>query len=284
MNVTKDRLPWRIEAFRKYLTFETLQPASSVLKLYEGETFNPQNPRILDMQELLVARTGKSAWIPTRTGSEDINWNVEGDVTRNKGRVFTSMLLLYPKEWKDGKIALTEFGSALASGVINKEQYYDFIITHFKFPHPAWKDNWKAWRRANIELYPFIYILQSLVQLHKISETEAHINTEEIADFLHPEPNHREVENKCNEIIAARQSNAPPKTQRSDEIHRKISDLLGFMCLTKYCYFKKNNIHLNLLDDHKSENAFFWESRNGQNKLDHIVELIETSVSNEGDQ
>ena len=268
------RLPWRIEAFREYLTFETLQPASAVLKLFEGELFDVRNPRIIEMQNLLERRTGKDAWIPKRSGSDDIDWNVEGDVTRNKGRVFTSMLILYPKEWKEGKVALTSFGNALANGQVNKKNYYDFILTHFKYPHPAWKDNWSEWNNSEKELFPFIYILQTLVELNKISPEQAYINTDEVADYLHLSPSHDLVTQYAKNIVSARNRDLSPQTKRSDEIHRKINDILGFLSLTPYCYFSGSNLYLSLFDMHEKEKSNFWEKRKGQNKLQTINSLI----------
>jgi hypothetical protein len=271
------RLPWRIEAFREYLTFESLQAAASVLSLYEGELFTIRNPRILEMQNLLAQRTNKDAWIPKRSGSEDIVWNLEGDVTRNKGRVFTSMLILYPKELKGGKVALTEFGKALGRGVINKDQYYDFIITRFKYPHPAWSDNWSAWTNSGKQLFPFIYVLETLVELYKRSPDHAYLKTEEVADYLHPDPDHSKVGYFAQAIITARHDGIAPITPRSDDIHRKISDVLGFLCLTRYCYFDGNIVRLNLFDIHVDEKSNYWAKRNGENKLQKIEELISSN-------
>ena len=258
------RLPWRIEAFREYLTYECLQPAASVLSLYEGEIFSIRNPRILEMQNLLEKRTRKNAWIPERSGSEDTEWNVEGDVTRNKGRVFTSMLILYPKEWKDGRVALTEFGRALGRRSVSKACYYNHILTRFRYPHSAWSDNWSAWIEAGKVLYPFIYILNTLTELHKHSPTFAYLKTEEVADYLHPKPDHNKVSEYAKDILNAREVSAKPITPRTDKIHRKISDILGFMCLTDCCYFDGNVTRLNLFDKHVKELSNFWEKRQGQ--------------------
>ena len=240
-------LPWKIEAFREYLTYETLQQAAAVLSIFEGETFEISNPRIVEMQKILESRTNKSAWVPKRSGSEDINWNLEGDVTRNKGRVLTSMLILYPKDWSNGKVKLTEFGHALGNGRITKRQYYDFILTHFKYPHPAWTENWNAWRESQKELHPFLYILQALTILYQHSPESAYLTTEEIADYLHPNPDPKKLKNYINEILEARKERIESKTKRSDDIHRKINDILGFLCLTDYCYFFGKKVYLNLL-------------------------------------
>ena len=272
-------LPWRIEAFREYLTFEVLQAAAAVFAIYEGERFDPRNPRIIEMQLLLVERTQKEAWIPKRAGSEDVDWNVEGDVTRNKGRVFTSMLILHPKEWADGEVRLTEFGHALASGRVTKSKFYDFIISRFKYPHPAWEDNWAEWRSAGRVLYPFIYLLQTLLSLHGQSPDNAYLTVDEVADYLHPIPDHGMVDAYASAIIKSRQEGRPATTKRSDKIHRKIGDLLGFLCLSPYCFYKGTAVHLNLIDTHSVELTHFWGSRNSQDKLNRIIALIQKVMS-----
>ena len=269
-----NRLPWRIEAFREYLAYETLQPTAAVLSIFEGETFNVRNPRIIEMQELLERRTGKTAWIPNRSGGEDIAWNLEGDVYRNKGRVLTSMLILFPKEFKDGNLVLTEFGRALARGLIGKEAFYDFILTRFKYPHPAWKDNWAAWTAAGRQLHPFIYILQVMRELYAKSPAEACLTTEEVAEFLHADPDHKKVRHWAEKIIQSRREKSKAETPRTDDVHRKISDILGFLCLTPYCYFKGNSVYLNLLTRHAQERTFFWGSRIKQNRLMELDDLF----------
>jgi hypothetical protein len=184
------------------------------------------------------------------------------------------MLILYPKEWMEGKIALTAFGNALANGQVNKKRYYDFILTHFKYPHPAWKDNWDRWTKEHNELYPFIYILQTLVKLHEKSPEYAFLTTEEVADYLHPAPSHKHISEYAEDIISARESNTPAQTKKSDDIHRKISDILGFLCLTSYCYFYGNSIYLNLFDKHEIEKSNFLGKRKGQDKLEVIKNVI----------
>ena len=272
-------LHWRIEAFREYLTYETLQTAATVFSLYEYERWSIKNPKIIEMQGILISRTQKTAWIPSRAGSEDIDWNVEGDITRNKGRVFTSMLILYPKQWTEDKLILTEFGRALAKGRVTKHQYYDFIISRFKYPHPAWEDNWEPWTAANKKLYPFLYIIQVLVNLYQIEAAQAYLTVQEVADYLHPNPDHTQTQNYASTILASRSKNTPAINERSDQIHRKISDIFGFLCLSQYCFYNGNNVHLNLLTTHNLEKASYWEKRIGESKLEKIQALIASTLS-----
>lgn len=275
-----DLLPWRIEAFREYITYETLQPTAAVLKTFEGELFTTRNSEIIRMQKLLQERTGKNAWLPNRSGSSDINWNVEGDVTRNKGRVFTSMLILHPKDWVENKIKLTKFGNALAAGEVSKEEFYFFILSNFQYPHPAWKDNWDAWTKAGKHLLPFVYLLQTLICLYESDPNEAYLSTEEVADYLHSKPDHLKALVYTKNIIKGREGNSPPIVERSDQVHRKISDLLGFLCLTKFCYFNANKVFLNMIDQHHDELVFFNRKRKGQDKLLEVKQLISDALNN----
>lgn len=276
------RLPWKIEAFREYLTYEVLQPAASVLQIFEGEEFAIKNPKILRMQSMIESRTNKAAWVPRRTGSEKIKWNTEGDLTRNKGRLLTSMLILHPKEWVENRIQLTPFGHALADGKISSDQFYDFILTHFRYPHPVWKDNWEAWTNEGKQLYPFLYLLEALVALYKVSPEHAHLSTDEIADYLHVKPDHDQVTSHVESIVEAREKESPSITPRQDAIHRKISDIMGFLCLTRYCYYSGNRIQLNLLDRHETEKVNFYISRKGQDKLEEIKALLDLAAHQVG--
>lgn len=266
-------LPWRIEAFREYLTYETLQQAAAVLSIYEGEIFDVRNPRIVEMHRLLEARTEKHAWIPKRAGSIHINWNTEGDVTRNKGRVFTSMLILKPKEWCDDRVQMTPFGKALGAGRVGRREFYDFIITRFHYPHPAWQDNWNAWSEAGRTLYPFVYLLQTLMELYRESPSDSFLSVQEVADYLYIDPDHAKVATYVREILVARSENRAPILKRSDQVHRKISDLIGFLCLSPYCYFQANRVHLNLIGTHSKQFTHFWERRDGEDTLESLSRL-----------
>jgi hypothetical protein len=184
------------------------------------------------------------------------------------------MLILYRKNWKDEKVSLTAFGKSLAKGEVSKSEFYKFIITRFKYPHPAWDDNWKAWNEKGTELYPFLYILNALHLLHEKNESMAYLTTEEVADYLHIYNNNSCVSHGVEAILHARKHNLPAQIKRQDNIHRKISDVLGFLCLTDYCFFKGEKIYLNLLQNHSDEKVNFWGNRNKQNKLEEIKTMI----------
>lgn len=226
-------LVWKFEAFREYLSYRVVRNATQVLSLYEGEDFNIKNYKVLEMQDLLMSRTNKYTWIPNRKGSEFLNINLEGDIYRNKGRLLTSLMVIYPKELSDSKIKLTDFGSKLANGYINEKSYYEFIICNYKFPHPAYADDWNLWQTKNIVLLPFIMILDVLQKLSKTNKDNGYLETEEIAHFIYPNPNHEDALHYCREIINCRERGIVIKVETSVKIHRKINDILGFLVLSK---------------------------------------------------
>jgi hypothetical protein len=78
-----NELLWKFEAFREYISYDVLQPAASVLSLFEDEYISETNPRIKKLEKLLTVRTGKDKWKPNRSGTPDLLWNAEGDFTRN---------------------------------------------------------------------------------------------------------------------------------------------------------------------------------------------------------
>lgn len=279
MPAPTNTLPWKFEAFREYVTYQTLQAAAAVLIQYEGEEFSISNPRIQEMQKQLSVRTGKDKWVPDRSGSEDINWNTEGDVYRNKGRVLTSMFIIEPKdsgEEDSGTLRLLPFGRALARGQITEQQFYDFIITRYKFPHPAYDENWLAWRSAGRRLFPFAYILQVLIALYGMGADQAYLTTDEVAQFLHPDPDHSKVLSHARAVRSARtQQQSSGRQQRSDDVHRKITDILGFLCITGYCYFRPDgSVGLNLRARHGSELAYFEGRRKGDDRLLLVENLV----------
>ncbi|RHW77575.1 hypothetical protein [Colwellia sp. RSH04] len=274
-------LLWKFEAFREYIVYEVLQPALSVLNLFEGEFISESNPKIKKLERLLEERTRKSTWKPNRSGTEDLLWNPEGDFTRNKERLFTSLLLMYPKEMSNGKLKLTEFGKALGTGKISRQQFYDFIIFNFKYPHPAYEDNWKEWVASGKELYPLIFILQVLIELLEKDESQCFLNVREIEFILVPSQDHKQCKSLSDAIIKSRNSDSISKLKPSgDKLTRKITDLLGFLCISGYTYYLPNgDISLNLISKHSVEKTHYYFERKPAKKdkesaLHNIKSLI----------
>lgn len=271
-------LPWHFEAFRRYITYETMQPAASVLSLYEGEILNPNNPKMPEMLDLLQKRTGQP-WLPERAFAEEVNFNVEGDIFRNKGRLLASFFITHPKIENGSKLRLLEFGKKLGEGLVNKQQYFNFLITHYSFPHPAFEDNWNLWKEANRKLFPLAYLLQILVELHETGE-EAALSTAEVASFAFPTSDHSKVEEVASEISSSRKKVSDQARVRSDEIDRKIADMIGFLCMSGYAYYDGQKMKLNLMGLHPEELTYFWNKRGGGdykeiNRLKDIKQLIE---------
>ena len=240
-------LPWSFEAFREYLPFEVMQPAAAVLAQYEGESFDIRNPAIVRMQEQIISRTGKTAWLPSRTGIEGLEYSTEGDLYRNKGRLLTSLFILEPKESSGGILAMLPFGRALGRGYITKQGYYDFILTRYSYPHPAYDDNWRAWTNAKRELYPFLYLLQILIYLLKAGPSEAYLTIGDVASHLFFDPSHDDIRQRTNSILDARRTKLIPTRERSDKVERKIGDIFGFLCLSGYCYYRQSGMRLRLI-------------------------------------
>lgn len=272
-------LPWHFEAFREYISYQTLLSASAVLRQFEGEEISSSNPRIQQMHRLLALHTNKSSWIPNRSGSADVDWNLEGDVYRNKGRLLSSLLILEPKDASDPpRVRLLPFGRALARGEISERGFYDFIITRFCYPHPAWDDNWKAWTRAGRTLHPFAYLLQALIALDAIGPDAAFLTTDEAARYLYPASDHAQVKTLVKGIYDNRSISTASPRSRSDDVDRKITDIFGFLCLSGYCYYKPRGgaIGLNLRDRHTQELTMFERSRLHQDRLQEIMNLVKS--------
>ena len=271
----EERLPWNFEAFREYVKYEAIQIAAATFNLFEGETWDSRNPKILKMQQMLEDRSNLNSWVPKRKANEDVNWNVEGVLYRNKGRVFTSLLVLYPQDWVGGVIRLTKFGKALATGQVSEQQFYNHVLSNFQYPHPAWKDNWDIWTTKDRHIKPFTLILEVLIELYELNTDYANLSVNEVADYIHIDPCHKKVKQYVENIIAARTQKTPPKTERSDKIHRKIGDLFGFLCLSGHCFYSSNDrIKLCLLGRHSSERVYFWENRDSQNQLLKLKHLL----------
>lgn len=242
---TEDFLIWKFEAFREYLSYEVLRNAVQVLSLYDGEVFSIKNRKIIEMQNLLAFRTNKNTWLPNRSGETYLNINAEGDVYRNKGRLLTSMLLIYPKYLSDDKIKLTNFGNALAKGYVTKAEFYNFIIINYKYPHPAYSEDYERWLKNNNIFLPFIIILQLLIGLNEANLN--HITTNEIAYFIYKTPRHDKINEYITKISENRAANHTITINHSDTVTRKINDILGFLIISEYILQEKRGFYsLNL--------------------------------------
>lgn len=275
-------LPWNFEAFRKFITFRAAQNASNVISLFDGQSITTDTKALREFQTMLSERSGL-IWEPIRQNSEDVIFNNEGNVFRNKARVLSSLFLINPFTLKNrGVLESTTFSKRLSSGKINEKQFYEFIITNYEYPHPAYDENWAEWNAVDIHLKPFIFILQILIELFELEKGQEFLTVEEFARFAHNTPFHSKVKEISQEIYSSRKAELTlPTRVRSDKIDRKINDIFGFLCISGLCYFDGSKIRLNLITRHPEEETFFYLSRNGVNVLENLYKIIERGIPND---
>lgn len=271
-------LPWNFEAFRSFISYEVLQQAASVLCLYEGKDLL-ESPRTLeDFEETLKNRTGIE-WTPKRNVSDEVLFNVEGNVFRNKARVLTSLYLVDPQCLKVGaKLIITDFCKALGFGYLSKKQFYDTMISTYQYPHEAYDANFEAWTKERLRLKPFIFILQILAYLFQADKEQSFISVKEFAEFAHPHPLHELTKSIAKDILSNRKLGKEIKRERSDEVERKIGDLFGFLCMSGFTFYKNSLICLNLVSVHPEEKVYFYEKRGDQDVFEDLLALINKSL------
>ena len=268
------KLPWNFEAFRSFINYEVLQQAASVLCLFEGKSIFKDPHLLFQFEKKLEKRTGLN-WLPERNISQDILFNVEGNLFRNKARVFTSFFLVPPHCIK-GKnpLEITQFCKALGKGAVTKNQFYEFIISRYKYPHPAYDENWIKWRAEKIVFYPLKFIISILLELHDHSPSSSFLTIPEFAYFGHPFPYETETRIISKNILNQRKDPQDLSRTRSDKIDRKIGDIFGFLCLSGITFYEGSKIYLNLMDVHPKEMAYFGEKRKGENRKDEIRKIV----------
>lgn len=274
MPIDYSKLPWNFEAFRSFISFEVLQQAASVLCLYDKQYFFENNYILEKFEEDLSKRTGVE-WLPKRNIDSDILFNTEGNLFRNKARVFSSFYLIELESLiNKSQLEITPLCRALGTGRLSKREFYNDIITRFAYPHPAYEDNWEKWRECEITIKPIVFMLDILVRLYEIAPLEAYFTVAEFAAYAHPKPFYSSVNEIAKEIISSRSTNEKIGRKRSDEVDRKIGDLCGFLCMTGYSYYYGNKIYLNLIDVHPAEKVYFYEKRGEVNTKNQIQNLI----------
>lgn len=271
-------LPWNFEAFRKFIDYTTLQNAASVICLFETRDILSSPKDLEEFERAMNKRTGLE-WSPERLISKDISFNVEGNLFRNKARVLTSLYLVDPITLRDkNKVIATPFCKALGAGYINRKRFYEEIFRRFTYPHPAYDENWQAWTNKGITLKPLIFILDILVNLAESNIDQAYLTVAEFAEFGHSNPIQGKAKEIANAIITNRSSGQKIMRQRSDKIERKIGDIFGFMCMSQFCYYDKNSIHLNLISEHVDEKVHFLLRRGEIDVLKQIKSYINVSL------
>lgn len=270
-----NKLPWHFEAFRSFINFDVLQQSATVLCLFEGKNIFKEPSTYSKFERTLVERTGIE-WLPERKVSDDILFNVEGSLFRNKARVFTSFYLVDPTCIKKKEnLVITPLCKALGTGVLTKKEFYKIIVSRYKYPHSAYDENWTSWKKADLEIKPLQFILKILYELHELDSSEASLNVSEFATYAHSNPFIIKAKEIALNILSSRKEGADNKRERSDQIDRKIGDIFGFLCITGYTYFYKNRLYINLMDVHPKEQVYYWEKRGDINRKEEIKKLVE---------
>ena len=260
-------IEWQFEHFKTFTSYEMMQQAAAVLALYEGESTDGTNPKMGRLIDDLIANTGHSRWTPERENG-NLNINTEGSVFRNKARLFSSFYICVPpdllnKEGYKKQIMLTDFGKALAEGKITEAGYYEYIVKHFKYPHPTFTD-YDQWIQSGNEIRPFLLILKTLVGLfEKYNAENAYITATEVYEELQP------LENEdCREAVERIMKNrkaGKARTRKGDSV-RKINEMLAFLSIAGYVYIDSakgegDKYRLNLIMRHPKEKTLFYLER-----------------------
>lgn len=270
-------LTWNFEALRNFLNFEVLQQAAATLELYEGLVYTQEPSRTAQLGENLNERTGLE-WLPRRAQEERVRFNPEGSVFRNKARVFTSMGILDPEALREAKtVKLTNFGKALGQGLLTRDQFYESIITGFRYPHPAYPDGGRRWREASTSVRPFVLIIEVLVELVRIDPDQNYLSSGEFVDWVASQSSGFDAKSAAKGIQEARESSAESQTSAAREARRNATDLFGFLCITGFTYFLgPGTISLNLVSVSDKDKTHFWlKNSNGESSLDRIEAILE---------
>lgn len=268
---------WHFEHFKTFVSYETMQQAASVLHLFEGESTDGMNPNMSKLATLLSERTGHPKWLPDReTGNLVIDR--EGSVFRNKARLFSSFYICIPldlleRQGKQKQIILTSFGRALAEGYVSKDEYYDFIIKRFQYPHYAYASN-EELENPEYKVRPFIIVLKTLVDLfEKHDAAQSFLTIEEIYHFLQPITS--EDQDVSGDIVKFRETGG----KLDEQDYRKVREMLAFLAMSQYVYinslYNPERYYINLLAVHPWEKTVFYLERSsggagtGQKKLKH---------------
>lgn len=269
-----ENLPWNFEAFRRFLSYEVMQQAAATLCLFEGKPIFFDEQLMVEFSDILDKRTGLE-WLPRRTASEGVLFNIEGNLFRNKARVFTSFYLVDPECLKvKGNLIITNLCSALGFGFIKERQFYKEIFARYEYPHPAYDENWKMWNEKGCSIKPLAFFLKIMLEIFKL-DGAGEVSAGELARFAHPRPIFTEAPGIAREIVQSRKRQLPSR-KRSDKIDRKITDILGFMCVSKFCFYYKQKVKINLFSIQKEEKTAFWESRLNHSALDEIEKFLDS--------
>jgi hypothetical protein len=258
MTIESEQPHWNFEAFRNFIGFAPIQQACTSLLQLNGITLTNAEVELRHLNRLLLSRTGRE-WTPDRKPGGAVLWETEGSLFRNKKRVFTSFYLLDAEKFEsEDRLVLTDFGRAVADGLITETDFYRTIIQRFRFPHPAYEENWRWWSQANRELKPLALILRIVSHLSVISSRVETVSIREIAYFGGPNPSTKDAEVIAINIKNSRDTGEQIQHVRSDAHDRKIGDMIAFLAMTPWAAIKAQGITLNPIRKDLVKSTYDW--------------------------
>lgn len=249
---------WNFEAFRNFIGFAPIQQACTSLLHHNGISLDNADIELKHLNHLLLERTGRE-WTPDRNPGGNVIFETEGSLFRNKKRVFTSFYLLDAERFeKDNSLWLTPFGQAIAEGHVSAVDFYKFIIRNFKYPHPAYEDNWEWWNSAKRELLPLTFILRIASHLSQMTGHLEAVSIKEVAHFGGPNPSTNEASSVAEAIKVARETKTTIRHERTDALDRKIGDMFAFLAMSPWATLRSKSLSLNPIRRDSDDSPSIW--------------------------
>lgn len=276
---------WDFEAFRSFLPYEIMQPAANVLSLFDGCGLDDRAV-LRTLNEELYARTGLT-WTPERE-SGPLEYSEEGSLFRNKARLLASLFICVSPEiqrqsGQSPSVRLLPFGRSLALGHIDRHHYYDFIISRYRYPHPAF-DSYDDWAALGIVCHPFLLILRVLLQLHSIGPEDAWLGKSEIVNCLMAASDDGAADVIAHAIVAMRLGATPTEDAGFPEIAtRKAGDMMAFLAMSRHALLgPRERLHLNVVGRHTTERTHYLEERSGRGLYESSIATTRDLVERTG--
>lgn len=132
-----------------------------VLARNEGKP--PASQRIFDELEVVEQETRTDVKLAR---------SVDRNIIRNSGQYWKGTGLLRPER---GNIALTPLGRSLAVGSLSLTTFTAFMVDQTVLPNPVTypADEFNKWKAANLEIRPFVIILDVIKILGRLRGTDA---------------------------------------------------------------------------------------------------------------
>ena len=258
MTEQHDAPHWNFEAFRNFIGFAPIQQACTSLLVHNGISLEHADIELKHLNHLLYERTARE-WTPDRNPGGNILWETEGSLFRNKKRVFTSFFLIDAERYEmENRLWLTPFGKAIADGQVMAPDFYRFIIRNFRYPHPAYEDNWEWWTSVNRELRPLAFLLRIVSHLSILTGTFEAVSIREVAYFGGPNPSTSDALAVAEAIRNARDAKEKFDHERSDALDRKIGDMFAFLAMSPWAAIRGRGLTLNPIRRNSDDNPSNW--------------------------